>query len=86
MWETLLREETKGPTEKSRGAEDGQLYLHLCSQPCLRPHTQKQVFSPGRRPGNFSDLCSPTGDNLVLSPQVISVACHLCVFYCVVCL
>lgn len=37
------------------------------------------VLSPG------SDLCSPTEDNLVLYPQVISGACYLHGFDCIVC-
>lgn len=44
------------------------------------PHPQKQLLS---LLGSLSDLCHPVEDNLVPSPQVISVGCyHLCIFYC----
>lgn len=58
--------------------------LYLSSQPyLLSTYPEMTVFSLDWRPGGPSDLCSPSEDNLVPSPQVISVTCyHLCIFYC----
>ena len=69
--------EQKDPLGKAGVPRMASFVFTCLASSCLYPHTQKQPCSLS---GSFSGLCSPTGDNLVPSPQVISGACCLRVF------
>lgn len=65
----------KDPLGKARVPRMASFAFTCPASSCLYPHTRNNsVLSLS---GSFRALCSLTGDNLVLSPQVISGACCL---------